>query len=103
MSPPRAPFISNIAAPMVNQSDAPFRHLVVQHGASCAYTQMLLAHTFLEDRAFRDFHLKDIQIGPRPCVVQLGGNDVDEVVRVVKEVAPFCDGIGELCHAPATR
>lgn len=95
-------FISDVAAPMVNQSDAPFRHLVMQHGASCAYTQMLLASTFLDDRDFREWHLRDIQMGPRPCVVQLGGSRVDELIEVAKTVAPYCDGLGECtsCYDP---
>ena len=38
-----------IAAPMVLQSELPFRSLVRRHGVQMAYTPMIKAHLFLRD------------------------------------------------------
>jgi tRNA-dihydrouridine synthase 1 len=36
-----SPDMTRVVAPMVNQSDAPFRTLCLRYGATCAYTEML--------------------------------------------------------------
>ena len=95
--------LSLIAAPMVNQSDLPFRLLTRKHGATLTYTQMLDSHKLLNDREYLDFHLRDLQfcrdgyddlgLG-RPVVVQLCGNDPDVVVKAARQVEGLCDAIG---------
>ena len=90
-----------IAAPMVNQSDVPFRLLVREHGCTLAYTQMLLPHRLISDCEYHDLHLHDLQRGwttdlGRPVVVQLAGNDPESLVRAAKEVSPWADGIGDM-------
>ena len=35
--------LARVAAPMVGQSDPPFRTLCLQHGATCVFTEMLYA------------------------------------------------------------
>ena len=87
--------LSAIAAPMVNQSDLPFRILVRRYRTSLVYTQMLLPEKLLDDPDYLDFHLRELG-GPedRPVVVQLCGNDPETVVRAARKVQTRCDAIG---------
>lgn len=90
-----------IAAPMVNQSDLPFRLLTRRHGATLAYTQMLSPHLLLNDKDYLEFHLRDIRAEfdgntglERPVVVQLHGNDPETLVKAARVVQTSCDAIG---------
>jgi tRNA-dihydrouridine synthase 1 len=96
------PDLTYITAPMVKQSDAPFRLLTRRYGATLVYTQMLDPHKLLEDRDYLEFHERDLTLGrdawsgmDRPVVVQLCGNDPEIVVQAGKKIQGFCDGIGE--------
>ncbi|KAI6124449.1 FMN-linked oxidoreductase [Pisolithus croceorrhizus] len=106
------PDLTYVSAPMVNQSDAPFRLLTRRYGATLTYTQMLEPFRLLNDREYLEFHLRDIQaqiaLGSdgdvddssswngyaRPLVVQLCGNDPELVVKAARQVQTHCDGIG---------
>jgi hypothetical protein len=93
-----------IAAPMVNQSDTPFRALVYQHGATLTYTEMLKPARLLSDPDYLAFHRRALESGrvsTGPVVVQVCGNDQDEMVRGVKTVVDLCDGIGNVPHLTA--
>ncbi|KAJ6595572.1 FMN-linked oxidoreductase [Mycena vulgaris] len=89
--------LSRIAAPMVNQSDLPFRTLVQRYGATLAYTQMLKSDALLNDQEYLEFHLRDLTMNPasleRPVVVQLCGNDPETVVRAGRTIQNYCNGI----------
>jgi len=92
------PDLTAISAPMVNQSDAPFRLLTRRHGATLAYTQMLDPHRLLDDLDYFHHYLRDLQSTQwdtcsRPVVVQLCGNDPEVVVRAARRVQSYCDGI----------
>ncbi|EED84537.1 predicted protein, partial [Postia placenta Mad-698-R] len=83
-----------IAAPMVNQSDLPFRRLVRRYNATLVYTQMLLSDRLLNDHDYLQFHLRGLgEPNDRPVVVQLCGNDPELVVRAGKQVQSHCDAI----------
>lgn len=92
--------LSLIAAPMVNQSDLPFRLLARKHGASLSYTQMLSPQKLLDDQEYLNFHLRDLQFCQdelgwgRPVVVQLCGNDPEVIVKAARKVERLCDAIG---------
>ena len=89
--------LSYIAAPMVNQSDTPFRALVHRHGATLTYTEMLSPTRLLSDPEYLAFHRRALELGRSstgPVVVQVSGNDQDVIVRGVKAVVDLCDGIG---------
>lgn len=88
----------SIAAPMVDQSDAPFRILTHRYGATLAYTQMLMPQRLLDDQEYLEYHLRDLQAGVRPVVVQLVGNEPDILVRASRKIQAICDGIGEYFH-----
>ncbi|VDB91252.1 unnamed protein product [Peniophora sp. CBMAI 1063] len=85
--------LTNIAAPMVDQSDLPFRALVLAHGATLAYTQMLYPTRLIADPEYLAFHRQDLSQSPRPVVVQLCGNDPDTILRGALAIADLCDGI----------
>ncbi|KAJ7204711.1 tRNA-dihydrouridine synthase [Mycena pura] len=89
--------LSRICAPMVNQSDLPFRTLVQRYGATLAYTQMLKPDSLLNDQEYLEFHLRDLMLNPscpeRPTVVQLCGNDPEMIVQAGKKLQNYCDGI----------
>ncbi|KAG1748297.1 FMN-linked oxidoreductase [Suillus paluster] len=94
------PDLTYIAAPMVKQSDAPFRLLTQRYGATLAYTQMLDPHKLLEDRDYLEFHQRDLTLGrgarrgtAEPVVVQLCGNDPETIVQAGKKMQGLCDGI----------
>ncbi|EIW78459.1 FMN-linked oxidoreductase [Coniophora puteana RWD-64-598 SS2] len=105
-----------IAAPMVNQSDFPFRQLTRRYGATLAYTQMLAPERLINDQDYLETHLRDlwekhVQEEARshmhashrvcaqttrnapPVVVQLCGNDPETIVRAARTVQQHCDGI----------
>lgn len=99
------PDLTFISAPMVNQSDAPFRLLTRRYGATLTYTQMLDSHRLLNDPDYLHLHLRDLQSAhpdwdayTRPVVVQLCGNDPEVVVSAARCVEAYCDGIGEGGH-----
>ncbi|KAN0084258.1 tRNA-dihydrouridine synthase [Tylopilus felleus] len=94
------PDLTFISAPMVNQSDAPFRLLTRRYGATLTYTQMLDSHRLLNDPDYLHFHLRDLQAThpdwdtcTRPVVAQLCGNDPQVVVSAARHVQSYCDGI----------
>lgn len=91
--------LNYIAAPMVNQSDLPFRLLVRKYGATLAYTQMLLPEKLLNDQDYLEFHLRDLSHSSaegldRPVVVQLCGDDPEMIVKAGRKIQGYCDGIG---------
>ena len=86
--------LTHVAAPMVDQSDLPFRALVMAHGATLAYTQMLYPARLLSDPEYLAFHRRDLSLSPRPVVVQLCGNDPETILLGARTIADLCDGIG---------
>jgi tRNA-dihydrouridine synthase 1 len=86
------------AAPMVNQSDTPFRALVHNHGATLTYTEMLKPARLLSDPDYLAFHRRALELGRSsstgPVIVQVCGNDQEVIVRGAKTVVDLCDGIG---------
>lgn len=87
-----------IAAPMVNQSDLPFRLLVERYGATSTYTQMLNPSQLLNDQEYLEFHLRDLKTfeaaRQKPVVVQLCGNEPGTLVQAARKVQNYCDAIG---------
>lgn len=90
-----------IAAPMVNQSDLPFRILVRKYGATSTYTQMLVPDKLLNDQEYLEYHLRDlstkfdVDATEHPVVVQLCGHDPDTIVQAGRKLQHLCDGIGK--------
>ena len=90
--------LNYIAAPMVNQSDTPFRALVHNHGATLTYTEMLRPARLLSNPDYLAFHRRSLELGrpsTGPVIVQVCGNDQDVILRGAKTVVDLCDGIGK--------
>ena len=49
-----------IVAPMVNQSDPPFRTLCLKYGATCAYTEMLYSHRIVQSKSYLSKRLQEV-------------------------------------------
>ena len=100
------PWYQYVAAPMVDQSDLAFRLTTVQFGATATWTQMyhaedVLTKVDLYERARRALELgrhapenRDIVTGKRaPQIVQLAGNDPDDMVRAARQFLPVAHSI----------
>ena len=105
---------ARVTAPMVGQSDLPWRILCRRHGATLACkllnhtplrilcvlidTQMFIAEKLLHDKEYRRLHLLDLETGwtaplGRPVVAQLAGNDPETVFAAARIIEPFCDAV----------
>ncbi|KAG8928878.1 hypothetical protein FRC02_006373 [Tulasnella sp. 418] len=101
-------YFSYVAAPMVNQSDLPFRILTRKYGATLTYTQMYVAQEMLDSESSRNAILEELELGwetelGRPVVVQLAGDDPKTIVEAAKLVEPFCDAVDLNLGCPQTR
>eukprot|EP00601_Ochromonadales_sp_CCMP2298_P017942 CAMPEP_0173224948 /NCGR_PEP_ID=MMETSP1142-20121109/4620_1 /TAXON_ID=483371 /ORGANISM="non described non described, Strain CCMP2298" /LENGTH=472 /DNA_ID=CAMNT_0014153267 /DNA_START=42 /DNA_END=1460 /DNA_ORIENTATION=- len=83
-----------VAAPMVSQSDAPYRSLCLKYGATCAYTEMLYSDRVVSDPDYLNAylpaadHIFEQQGYPtRPLVVQVCGNDPATLANAVERIA----------------
>lgn len=83
-----------VVAPMVDQSDLPFRMLCRQYGANLCFTPMIHAKLYVSNKGYRERFLID-KTPPedRPLIAQICGGDVDTVVKCALLLEPFCDGI----------
>lgn len=88
-----------IAGPMVRYSKLPFRELVRHFNTDIVYTPMILAREFVRNETARvsDFSTND---GDRPVVVQVGVNNVEDLIKFVDMIHPYVDGIGLNCGCP---
>ena len=63
-------------APMVGQSDRPFRLLCRRHGTTLCYSEMLMADEFAASPAYRLEALGD-RVRDHPLIVQFAANEAD--------------------------
>ena len=93
-----------VVAPMVDQSDLPYRLLCRRYGANLAFTPMIHARLFQTSKAYRRKFF-DLANGTppedRPLIAQLcGSRPLDCVVQTAKDLEPFVDGIDLNCGCP---
>lgn len=88
-----------IAGPMVRYSKLPFRELVRQYNTDIVYTPMILAREFVRNDIARisDFTTNATD---RSVIVQVGCNNVEDLVKFVDMIHPYVDGIGLNCGCP---
>lgn len=79
-----------IVAPMVDNSELPFRMLCRKYGAEAAYTPMLHSRIFTENEKYRDMEFTTCK-EDRPLFVQFCANDPDVLLEAAKKVEPYCD------------
>ncbi|GAB4849008.1 hypothetical protein Ancab_003820 [Ancistrocladus abbreviatus] len=79
-----------IVAPMVDNSELPFRMLCRKYGAEAAYTPMLHSRIFTENEKYRSQEFTTCQ-EDRPLFVQFCANDPTVLLEAAQRVEPFCD------------
>ncbi|RDX71254.1 tRNA-dihydrouridine(16/17) synthase [NAD(P)(+)]-like protein [Mucuna pruriens] len=79
-----------IVAPMVDNSELPFRMLCRKYGAQGAYTPMLHSRIFTETEKYRNEEFTTCK-EDRPLFVQFCANDPDVLLEAARKVEPYCD------------
>ena len=79
-------------APMVDQSELPYRMLCRKYGATCAYTPMLHARLFCETERYRKEMFTTCK-EDRPLLTQFCANDPELLLKAAKHVEKDCDGV----------
>ena len=67
-------------APMVGQSDRPFRLLCRRHGTTLCYSEMIMSDEFASSAAYRLEALGD-RVRDHPLIVQFAANEPDAFAR----------------------
>jgi len=96
-----------IVAPMVDQSELPFRILCRNYGANLCYTPMINARMFVEKNNYRRKFWKYLHGTPscdRPLIVQLCGSNKESLLKTVRYLqhahGGTIDGIDLNCGCP---
>jgi tRNA-dihydrouridine synthase 1 len=88
-------------APMVDQSDLPFRLQCRQYGAQLCYTPMIHAKLFVTQKSYRKkFRVREQFPQDRPLIAQLCGADHHYVLETAKLLQDHVDGIDINCGCP---
>ncbi len=88
-----------IAGPMVRYSKLPFRQICRDYHADLVYSPMILAREFVRNSIARatDFSTTE---DDTPLVIQVGTNNVTDLLRFVEMVKDHCAAISINCGCP---
>ena len=92
-----------VVAPMVDQSDLPFRLLCRRYGANLAYTPMIHARLFCERQQYRDKFwdfVKGVPEADRPLIAQFCGSDPKYLLPAMKAIQHAVDAVDINCGCP---
>ena len=86
---------THILAPMVDQSELPYRILCRRHGCDLAYSPMFSSRQFVESALYREqiFGPLDGLGDDRPLCIQFAGNDPQILLEAAKYVHHRCDAV----------
>ena len=93
-------------APMVEQSDLPFRLLCRRYGANLCYTPMIHARYFVKKQSYRNKMFRFTDDGAktnkldRPLIAQLCGNNKDVLLEAAKILQHHVDAVDINCGCP---
>jgi tRNA-dihydrouridine synthase 1 len=96
----RNPDKALVVAPMVDQSDLPFRLLCRRYGANLCYTPMIHSKLVTTSKAYREKFTGTWLEADRPLIAQLCGSDPDAMLEAARLVEPHVDGIDINCGCP---
>ena len=92
-----------VVAPMVDQSDLPFRLLARRYGCNLAYTPMIHARMFADRPMYRQKFWNFVDGMPRedrPLIAQFCGSDPDGMLEAMRLVQGHVDGVDINCGCP---
>lgn len=89
-----------VLAPMVDQSDLPFRKLVRKYGCTLCFTPMIHARMLTTHATYRRKFLIRDDPTDRPLIAQLCGSDAETLIAAARLIEPYCDGIDLNCGCP---
>jgi tRNA-dihydrouridine synthase 1 len=89
-----------VVAPMVDQSELPFRLLCRRYGANLCYTPMIHARLAVTSKRYRDEFMGTWLQQDRPLIAQLCGSDPHHMLAAARMVEPYVDGIDINCGCP---
>ncbi|OTF71885.1 hypothetical protein BLA29_011392, partial [Euroglyphus maynei] len=92
----------HILAPMVDQSELPFRLMVRRHNVNCTYSPMLHSRLFLEQPKYQQEFLHTDREFDQPFIIQFCANDPETFLKAAKIVEPHCDAIDLNLGCPQT-
>ena len=82
-----------VVAPMVDQSDLPFRLLCRKYGANLCVTPMIHSRLLVTSEMYRSKFIGNFIPEDRPLIAQICGSDPETVLKAAKYVEPYVDGI----------
>lgn len=89
-----------VVAPMVDQSDLPFRILCRRYGANLCFTPMIHSRLLIESPQYREKFLVKVVEADRPLIAQVCGSDPEIVLQACRYLEPYVDGIDINCGCP---
>lgn len=92
-----------VVAPMVDQSDLPFRLLSRRYGANLCFTPMIHSRLVVTSKAYRKKFTGNWPAEDRPLIAQLCGSEPDLVLEAARLLEPYVDGIDINCGCPQGR